>query len=161
MLQAMVRPAMLEAAVLQDLANTLWAVSELQQHCKWQPQVQQQVWQKLLGERMLKSAADLSRPQAVSNTAWALARLSRAAAPIITGEVAQHCVLQLLQGKVAQQLDKWSAQDVSTLMLACGRLRVFDAGFFDRAAAAAPVWLNGAITINLVQGGICVQSAAV
>jgi hypothetical protein len=51
LLQAMARPAMLEAADSQHLSNTLRAVSELQQRRLWQLQVHQRVWQRVLGEQ--------------------------------------------------------------------------------------------------------------
>jgi hypothetical protein len=76
LLQAMARPAMLEVAVAQDTSNALWAVSELQQRCDWQPQVQLRVWQRLLGEQQLDSLANRGNSQMVANALVALARLS-------------------------------------------------------------------------------------
>ncbi|KAF6263979.1 hypothetical protein COO60DRAFT_266345 [Scenedesmus sp. NREL 46B-D3] len=113
--------------------------------------------------------AQLGIPQQVANVVLSLSRLSMppppaaaaaaaaAAAPpppvppAISREVAELYVLQLLQGRLAQQLKRWSAQDVSSIMWACGKLHVINTQFFDKAAAAAPSWLPGAITPNLVQ----------
>jgi hypothetical protein len=121
LLQAMARPAMLEATVPQDLSNTLWAVSELRQHCSWQPQVDQRVWQRLLDEQQLITIADGGTPQNVANTIVALARLSlpagaACASIAVSPESARRCALQLLQGKLVQQLDVWGAQPISNIL---------------------------------------------
>jgi hypothetical protein len=156
MLQAMARPAMLEVLVPQDLANTLWAVSELQRHCSWQPQVQQRVWERLLGEQQLRRIAEQSdRPQALANAMLALAYLSLPAAvtavPTISKDFAHECVLRLLQGKLAQQVKRFNAQDIGNSMWACAKLDVHDTGFMQRAAAAAPQWMPGAAEANVTQ----------
>ncbi|KAF6256831.1 hypothetical protein COO60DRAFT_1627040 [Scenedesmus sp. NREL 46B-D3] len=44
------------------IANALWATSDLQQRCRWQPTLRQQTWQLLLSEQqLLKAANDGSR----------------------------------------------------------------------------------------------------
>jgi hypothetical protein len=160
MLQAMARPAMLEAVDTQALANTVWAVSELQQQCGWQPQVDRRVWQRLRSELQLSRVADKGQPQHVASTLLALARLSAAPAaaeaaattePVIEAEFARQCSQQLLQGRTAQQLKSWEAQAVANCMWACGRLGVYEAGFFDRAAAAARGWLSSALRADVLQ----------
>jgi hypothetical protein len=157
MLKAMAARKILEAGSPQELANTIWAVSELQQHCRWQPQVDRRVWQRLLSEVQMSRIADDRNPQHLTSTLVALARLSAAAATptnsVIEPEFAQQSSRQLLQGKAAQQLDSWTAQDVANAMWACGRLGVYEAGFLDRAAAlqAAPNWLSSAVVPNVVQ----------
>jgi hypothetical protein len=127
LLQAMSRPAMLEAAAPQAVSNVLWAASDLRMRCGWQPQLQQRVWERLLGEPQLKLVADQGKPLAVANAVLAVARLSvlvpsdtaeatDAAAPLqpaasgaISVELGQSCVQVLLHGKVAQQLHRWLA----------------------------------------------------
>jgi hypothetical protein len=160
MLQAMARPAMLEAVDTQALANTVWPVSELQQQCGWQPQVDRRVWQRLRSELQLSRVADKGQPQHVASTLLALARLSAAPAaaeaaattePVIEAEFARQCSQQLLQGRTAQQLKSWEAQAVANCMWACGRLGVYEAGFFDRAAAAARGWLSSALRADVLQ----------
>uniref|UniRef100_A0A383WIE2 FAST kinase leucine-rich domain-containing protein n=1 Tax=Tetradesmus obliquus TaxID=3088 RepID=A0A383WIE2_TETOB len=163
LLQAMGQPAMLQEAAPQALANTLWAASELQRRCSWQPGVEQQVWQRLLGEQQLLSIADRGTSIEVSNTVLAVMRLSTAAAGadaaaaglasavIISKEFAQQCALQLLQGKVAQQLQLWSPQAISNSMFAFAQLRVCDATFMSGASALAHKWLPGAAATGVEQ----------
>jgi hypothetical protein len=160
MLQAMARPALLETAVAQHLSNALWAVSELQRHCSWQPQVQQRVWERLLGEQQLRRIADKGdRPQALANTLLALAHLSfpaaaaaaAAVAPTISNKFAQECVLQLMQGELAQQVSLFNAQDLGNSMWACAKLNVYDTGFMQIGAAAAPQWMPGAAAAAVSQ----------
>jgi hypothetical protein len=67
LLQAMALPAMLEAAVPQNLSNTLRAATELQQRCSWQPVVQRQVWERLLSEQQLRRTANHGTPSEVSS----------------------------------------------------------------------------------------------
>jgi hypothetical protein len=154
LLQAMARPAMLEAVQPQELSNTLWAVSELQQRCSWQPQVEQRVWQRLLDEQQVGKVASSGTPQHVSNNLLALGRLSAPAAPAVPAvdqETAQRCALQLLQGKVAQNLDRWEPQHISNSMRAVAKTGMFAASFVDRAAAIAPVWLSSSGPSHMVQ----------
>jgi hypothetical protein len=153
LLQAMARLAMLEAADAQELSNTLWAVCELRQRYRWQPQVEQRVWQRLLGEQQLKRIAHYNRPQALADVLLALAHLSSPAvtAPAVPKNFAQDCAVQLLQGKLAQQFTPWNAQEVSNAMWACAKLQVFDTGFVDRAAETAPHWLPGSVAANMMQ----------
>jgi hypothetical protein len=156
MLQAMARPAMLEEAAAQALTNTLWAVSELQRHCSWQPHVQQRVWEQLLGEQQLRRIAEKSdQPQNLANALLALAHLSVPAAatavPTLRTEFAQDCALQLLQGKLAQQITNFKAQEVCNSMWACAKLNVHDAEFMGRAAAAAHHRMPGAAEADLTQ----------
>jgi hypothetical protein len=150
---------MLEEAVPQALGNTVWAVSELRQQCSWQPQVDQRVWQKLLGEQQLRRMADSDNSQHVANALLGLARLSSPAAKaacassVIGLEYAQQCAVQLLQGRLAQQLDKWKAQHICNTMWVCGKVGVSDAAFFKRAAAASRKWLHKAAWANVMQLG--------
>jgi hypothetical protein len=161
LLQAMAQPAMLSAAAPQALANTMWAASELQRRCGWQPQLQQQVWQRLLGEQQLKNLADRGTPNEVSNTILAVMRLSTAAeataaaglaaAPVISQEFAQQCALRLLQGRISQQLKAWSSQAIANSMFACARLGVYNARFLGDASALAHKWLPGAAATGVEQ----------
>jgi hypothetical protein len=149
LLQAISRPTMLENSLSQNLSNTVWAVSELRQRCGWQPGVEQRVWQRLLGEQQLRTIANSGVAGDASNTLLALQRLSSpcladaAAAPVISQEFAQTCVLQLLQGRTAQQLDTWSEQAVANSMYACGQLGVYDDRFLRSVVASSPKWLAG------------------
>jgi hypothetical protein len=120
LLQTLAQPSLLQAADAQALANTLWAVSELQQLPAWQQQqpeqrkaavkALQQVWVQLLAPLQLRKIARGS-PQAVANSLLALGRLG-AGGPgqhAIAVPFAQECALQLLDGPTAQKLDTWSA----------------------------------------------------
>jgi hypothetical protein len=167
MLQAMARPAMLDLGNAQDLANSLWAVSELQQRVGWQPRVQQQVWVHLLAAGALGRVADQGLPNQVSNALIAVARLSTAtaaaaatdtvvAAHTISSELAQEATVLLVTGKVAQQLQAghvglWKPQDISNIMWACGKLGIFAADFFDRAAHSTSSWVPEVVELDFVQ----------
>jgi hypothetical protein len=156
LLQAMARPAMLEAAAPQSIGNVLWAASQLREDGVWQPQVQQRVWQCLLAEEQLKRLADRSRPNELSNIMLGLGRLAAptpatAAAPAISPEFAQQCAVQLLQGRVAQDPGSWGSQQIANTMWACAKVKLFDVGFFDRAAAARSQWLPTATRAELQQ----------
>jgi hypothetical protein len=96
LLQAMSRPAMLGKSTAQEITNALWAVSELRQRCRWQPGVDQQVWQRLLGEQQLRTITDRGLSRDISNALLALQRLcsaNEAATPVISQEFAQTCAL--------------------------------------------------------------------
>jgi hypothetical protein len=157
LLQAMSRPALLGNSLAQNLANALWAVSELRQHCRWQPGVDQRVWQRLLGEQQLMTIADRGEFRHTSNTMLALQRLSfpcaaqEAAAPVISQEFAQTCVLQLLQGRTAQQHDTWDPQAVANGMYACAELGIYDDEFFGNVRASSPRWLAGSVAAGVQQ----------
>jgi hypothetical protein len=170
LLQALARPAIMGASNSQDLANSLWAVGELQQRVGWQPQVQQRVWERLLAADSLGSIADRGLPNQVSNALLAMAQLSTAAAaaaaaaaadtedavPTISRELARESAVLLLTGKVAQQLQAghvgpWKAQAISNSMWACGKLGVFVADFFDGAASSSSLWVPAAVDPNLSQ----------
>jgi hypothetical protein len=157
LLQAFSRPTLLEDSLSQNVTNTLWAVSELRQRCRWQPGVEQRVWQRLLGEQQLKKIANSRVSGEVSNALLALQRLSsacsadEAAAPVISQEFAQTCVLQLLQGRTAQQLDTWSEQAVANSMFACAQLGVHDDRFVTNVSASAPKWLPGSVAAGVQQ----------
>jgi hypothetical protein len=168
LLQAMSRPQMLEQAVPQNIVNTLWATSELRMRCGWQPAVMQRVWERLLDEPQLKRIADTGVPSEVSNAMIALSRLSTpapavavearaaTAAPVVSKELARHCILQLLQGKVAQHVESWSSQDVANSMWGCAVLGVRDVAFLDALSASAHGWLPGAYAAELRQvSGAC------
>jgi hypothetical protein len=137
LLQTLVQPSLLLVADAQALANTIWAVSELQQLPAWQQQQQdqkqavqqalQQVWTQLLSPVQLRKIARGS-PQAVANSLLGLGRLA-AGGPgqhVIAVPFAQQCALQLLEGPVAYKLHGWSAH-------------VSD-DWFAAAAAAAAAW---------------------
>uniref|UniRef100_A0A383V400 FAST kinase leucine-rich domain-containing protein n=1 Tax=Tetradesmus obliquus TaxID=3088 RepID=A0A383V400_TETOB len=156
LVRGMARPDMREAAEPQALANTLWAASELQRRCGWQPAVKQQVWLQLLGEQQRLKIADRGTPIDVFDAALAVMRLSTAGAAdaaglVISQEFAQQCVLQLLQGKVAQQLQLWDAQAIANSMYACAQLRICDARFLNDAAAFAHKWLPRAVALEVDQ----------
>jgi hypothetical protein len=156
MLHAMSRPALLENSVAQDISNALWAVSELRQRCRWQPGVDQRVWQRMLGEQ-LGTIADKGLFRDVSNTLLAHHRLSfpcvadEAAAPVISREYAQTRALQLVQGRAVQQLDAWSPQAVTNSMYACAQLGAYDDRFLSNVCASAPKWLAGSGEADLRQ----------
>jgi hypothetical protein len=120
LLQTLVQPSLLLVADAQALANTVWAVSELQQLPAWQQQQQeqkqaaqqalQQVWTQLLSPVQLRQIARGS-PQAVANSLLGLGRLA-AGGPgqhVIAVPFAQQCALELLQGPTAAKLHAWSA----------------------------------------------------
>jgi hypothetical protein len=159
LLQAMAREKVIEAATGQAVSNSLWAVSELQLDCGWQPQLPQRAWERLLGELPLARIANTDKPQGVANALVALGRLAAATkpaegtTPVVSRESAQQCALQLLQGKVARQLEMWGPQDITNSMLALSQLGVSADSFFDRAAAALPVnaWLSRATAASLMQ----------
>jgi hypothetical protein len=159
LLQAMAREQVIEAATAQAVSNTLWAVSALKLGCGWQPQLPQRAWQRLLGELQLARVANTGTDQNVANALVALGRLAgstKAAAgntPAISQEFAQQCALQLLQGKVARQLDRWEPQHITNSMLALSQLGVYADRFFDSAVAAVHVnaWLSRAKATNLAQ----------
>jgi hypothetical protein len=159
LLQAMARERVSEAATAQAVSNTLWAVSVLGLECGWQPQLPQRAWQRLLGELQLSRIANTDKPQGVATALLALGRLAastKAAAgkpPAISKEFAQQCALQLLQGKVARQLNRWGPQDIANSMLAASQLGVSAQSFFDGAVAVVPVsaWLSRAAAVDLAQ----------
>jgi hypothetical protein len=151
MLQAMGRPLLREQASSQDLANTLWAVSELQRRCKWQPAVREQIWQLLLSEQQLRKIEDKGRPQNMSNTIFALAQLTTAAPPVLSQDLVQQCVQQLLQGKLAAHLADWNSQDVGNVAWACAKLDMPQADFMAAAAANTPRWLPAATVAGIGQ----------
>eukprot|EP00883_Tetradesmus_obliquus_P016451 jgi/Sobl393_1/9653/SZX77258.1 len=152
LLQTLAQPSLLAVTDAQALANTLWAVSELQQLPAWQQQQQQQrqaaaaslqqVWLQLLGLPQLQRIA-YGSPQAVANSLLALGRLASGGSGqhAIAVPFAQHCALQLLEGPSTPRLKGWSAHDVSTAMSACGKLGCRAMNFFHAAAAAAQQWL--------------------
>jgi hypothetical protein len=120
LLQTLVQPPLLLVADAQALANTIWAVSELQQLPAWQQQHQeqkqaaqqalQQVWTQLLSPIQLRKIARGS-PQAVANSLLGLGRIA-ARGPgqhVVAVPFAQQCALQLLEGPVAYKLHGWSA----------------------------------------------------
>ncbi|KAF8057285.1 MSL1 [Scenedesmus sp. PABB004] len=144
LLQALARPAMLGRAKPQELANVLWAASELQLRCGWRPTVREAAWRQLLGEGGLERVGGGDSPQQVSNAALALARLVTAEPPAISRELATEGVQRQLEGAVAQQLGEWNAFDVSNTLWACAELGLREQGFTQRAADAAPGWLPGA-----------------
>jgi hypothetical protein len=159
LLQAMAREQVIEAATAQAVVNTLWAVSSLQLECGWQLQLPQRAWQRLLGELKLARIANTGKPQGVANVLTALGRLAastKAAAgnpPAISKEFAQQCAIQLLQGKVARQLERWEPQDLANSMLALSQLGLFVNSFFDSAVAALSVnaWLSRTKPAEVVQ----------
>ncbi|KAF8057279.1 hypothetical protein HT031_006087 [Scenedesmus sp. PABB004] len=151
LLQALARPAMLGRAKPQELANVLWAASELQLRCGWQPAVREAAWRQLLGEAGLERVADKGDPQGAANAALALARLATAEPPAIDRELATEGVQRLLEGAVGQQLGGWDAQNVANVMWVCARLGLRGQGFLQCAADAAPGWLPGAVAPNLNQ----------
>jgi hypothetical protein len=162
MLQAMAREQVIGGATEQAVSNTLWAVSVLKLECGWQPQLPQRAWQRLLGDVQLGRIANTGKPQAVANALVSLSRLAGLAAatteaavitPTISKEFAQQCALQLLQGKVAQQLGRWQPLEITNSMLALSQLGVSAEGFFDSAVAALPVssWLSRASAANLAE----------
>jgi hypothetical protein len=120
----------------QELANSLWAVSELQQECGWKPKQQQRVWERLLGEQQLARVASRGNSQEVSNVLLALGHLVSAQGAVISKEFAQQCVQQLLQGATARSLRSWNDRDVGNAMWCCVKVGLVDQSFFDRAEAA-------------------------
>jgi hypothetical protein len=120
LLQTLVQPSLLLVADAQALANTMWAVSELQQLPAWQQQQQeqkqaaqqalQQVLTQLLSPVQLRKIARGS-PQAVANSLLALGRLAAGGSGqhVIAVPFAQQCALELLEGPVAHKLHAWSA----------------------------------------------------
>jgi hypothetical protein len=154
LVRAVSRPAMLEAAVPQNVGNTLWAAGQLRQECKWQPKVDQRVWQRLLSEEQLPRIADRGQPKDLASTLLALYWLSSAAAgagPALDRGFARQCAAELLRGKVAGQVAAWEPQQLANSMWACGMLDVYDAAFCDRAAAAAVRWLPSAVAADVQQ----------
>jgi hypothetical protein len=124
----------------QDLHNTLYAVSVLQQHVKFKPNIEQRAWQRLLGEQQAGKVA-ASTPQHVSNTLFSLACLSSAAVPVVQQEDAQEFAEQMLQGPAAQQLQLWNDQDIGDAMWACAKLGVGESTLLQEVASAAAAWV--------------------
>ncbi|KAF8057268.1 hypothetical protein HT031_006076 [Scenedesmus sp. PABB004] len=148
LLQALARPATLERTDLQHICNSLWAASELQLRCGWQPAVRDAAWRQLLGEGGLERVGADGSPQEVANGALALARLATAEPPAISRELATEGVQRLLEGAAAQQLGGWGAQAVTNAVCACAKLGLSEQGFLQDAA---PGWLPGAVSPDLKQ----------
>jgi hypothetical protein len=121
LLQSMACESILADATSQALVNVLYAVVHLQQLPGWQPAVSAQVWSRLLSPQQLQKITDTDKPQGVANALGALADMADAGQPI-TAAQAKAAAVQLLQGSVVNQMQKWNALDVRDSAAACTRL---------------------------------------
>eukprot|EP00878_Enallax_costatus_P013975 GHUV01014614.1.p1 GENE.GHUV01014614.1~~GHUV01014614.1.p1 ORF type:complete len:551 (+),score=107.19 GHUV01014614.1:166-1818(+) len=142
--QTLSRADIVEAANPQELANSLFALGELQGVCDLQSAISGRLWGRILQEAVLKKLSD-SHPRYVTNTLLALARLATSDNPVISRSQAQHSATQLLKGRVAADVTAWNPQDLSNAMYACAKLQMEHKPLLDAFVVVAPAMVPTAV----------------
>lgn len=123
----------------------------MQLSCKWQPQVKQQVWQRLLNNKQVGRIAAGGSAQNISNALLALVRLSAVTPRVISQESAQACGAELLLHSTAGDLAKWSDQNIGNAMWLCAKIGLSEHPFVHSVCATAAYWAPRANSVAVVQ----------